>query len=547
MCVWLYRISGLVVRLYRISGLVANNYHVCHLLIVVPPKRGKQSAQRAQPYQTTVRKSARQVNHSVIPPRDPPESTGASQNKQSKQRKVTQPAEKDRAQPSSTQVRGNKNQPPQPQVIDHSVIIEEDNPSDNQQQGVSRSEFQTLKASMNSMRELFTSFVNNFSSSDNNDNHREASNLTPPQQSGIGVQPVTTQPSSSLNNDSNIGPPNTVSHSEDVVQRAIAAHVATMVGPQVSGPHFTGKQNESVSYQLDRKVNQTIIQEIWDEKYIDFSNLLEKSDDMEQGLIIKYAEPGEPLTLVPPKGKSQITSIKQWAQAFDIFHSIYSRKYPHQTHNLLTYAATVKDLAAQGGDYLRYDQEFRRARSRYGIPWEVPENIMWTSCSQTGLRNHINQVLADLVSSTPQPSFSSIPTTPQPSFQTIPTYNPPPTHTQTFPEATHNTPKLPKPQSFPAKSNTPNQPPNPGNHKTPKDPITNDDSKLKHPGGYCYQFHNKGKCDRDRCQYHHKCWVPGCGGEHSVYVCPNLARHFNIPGISNSHYTTNTKPTSNSN
>ena len=51
----------------------------------------------------------------------------------------------------------------------------------------------------------------------------------------------------------------------------IAAHVSSIVGPQISG-----KQPEAVSYQSDRKVSPSIMQEIWDEKYVDFNNLLEK-------------------------------------------------------------------------------------------------------------------------------------------------------------------------------------------------------------------------------------------------------------------------------
>ena len=512
------------------------------LLIVVPPKRGKQTSQRPQPYQPTVRKSARKVTHSVIASRDHSEAPNSSQPKAPKQKPTNQTAKRAPAPPTISQVSLENND--NSQVNDQSILINEDTQPDPQPaQGVSRLEFQTLQASMNSMRDLFTSFMNNMTSTDNTNPQSQPVNVLPNQQPTVVQQTITSQPVSLAQSDPNIGPPvqpvnigppaqpAQINHSDEVVQRAIAAHVSTMVGPT-----FPGKQNEGVSYQLDRKVSQSLIQEIWDEKYIDFCNLLEKSDDMEQGLIVKYAEPGEPLTLVPPKGKSQITSIKQWSQAFDIFHSIYSRKYPHQTHNLLTYAATVKDLAAQGGDYLRYDQEFRRARSHYGIPWEVPENIMWTTCSQTGIRNHINQVLADLVSTTTPPSFTN-----------LPTHQPTTTQTHTFQEPTINTPKTPKPQPFPVKSNTSTQSSSTGNTKTPKDPITNDDTKLKHPNGYCYSYHNKGTCMRDRCQYLHRCWVPGCGREHSVYVCPDLAKHFNIPGISNSQPNPATKTTSNSN
>ena len=480
------------------------------LLIVVPPKRAKQKSQRQQPYQTSVRKSSRQVTHKVIPSRPQPEASSGAPD-QSEGLQATQ---------TNTNKAGRMGRPKnqdkvvsQTQVNSQTININDDTPAVAQQQeGVSRLEFQTLQASMNSMRELFTSFMNNMSPSDTSTNSSQANNSQITEPVVTTQQPITSQPVSVVNNDINIRPPNIPNHSSDVVNQAIAAHISSIVGPQIPG-----NQSESVSYQLDRKVTDSIMQDIWDEKYIDFNCLLEKSDDTEQGLIIKYSQPGEPLTLVPPKGKSQIGSVKQWGQAFDVFHSVYSRRYPHQTHNLLTYAATVKDLAAQGGDYLRYDQEFRRARSRYGIPWEVPENIMWTSCAQTGLKNHVNQVLAGLVAASPKPTFSDILPTPQP------TQPNPHSFLASIPsQVTTTTSTTTQPTKQPLL-------PNPPNPRKNKDPITHDDSKITHPNGFCYHFHNKGKCDRDGCPYIHACWVPGCGKQHSVYVCPDLARHFNVP------------------
>ena len=491
----------------------------------MPPKGSKQKPHRAQPYQTGVRKSSRKVTHRFIADRAQPDApaegtahTEAPAPAQTANQSSARPGRpKNKQQPVGTQPQSDLNPQQdqvttQPQVTTEPINITEDSPAVAlQQEGVSRLEFQTLQASMNSIRDMFNSLVNKLSPPDN-------SHITPPnnsthQDQGVSSQhPITSQPMSVINNDNNIHTPNNTNTSNEVVNQAIAAHISTIVGPQIPGNNV-----EAVSYQLDRKVPDNIVQDIWDEKFIDLNILLEKSDDSEQGLIIKYSQPGEPLTLVPPKGKSQIESIKQWSQAFDVFHSVYSRKYPHQTHNLLTYAATVKDLAAQGGDYLKYDQEFRRARTRYGIPWEVPENIMWTTCAQSGLKNHVNQVLAGIVATNPQPNFSNptpIPHTPQPfpapflgSLQT----NQPHTTTQHIP----STKQL--------------QLPSPPNPKQSKDPITHDDSKIKHPAGFCYQFHNKGVCTREKCSYIHACWVPGCGREHSVYVCPHLAKHFNVP------------------
>ena len=488
--------------------MYVSNHYVCHLLITVPPKGVKRNQNRHQPYQTAVRKSARKVTHRFIGTRAQPDNPVEGDGQPDAP--APEPAKKQsqgRPKQRTEQVQT------QPQVNPQPINITDDQPAVAQQQeGVTRLEFQTLQASMNSIRDMFNSLVNKLSPSDNVSQTPPSTEVNKQGQGGLN-QPITTQPTSVVRSDINIGPTQPTTQSNDVVNQAIAAHISSIVGPQIPG-----NNSEAVSYQLDRKVPDNIIQDIWDEKFIDFNCLLDKCDDSEQGLIIKYSQPGEPLTLVPPKGKSQISCIKQWSQAFDIFHSVYSRKYPHQTHNLLTYAATVKDLAAQGGDYLRYDQEFRRARMRYGIPWEVPENIMWTTCSQSGIKNHVNQVLAGLVAASPQPFFSDLTPLPQ---------SPHPFH-GTFLDSmpTKDTP-TPTPQPTP--NNKQLQLPQPPNPRHNKDPITHDDTKLKHPGGFCYTFHNKGTCNKEKCPYIHACWVPGCGKEHSVYVCPHLAKHFNIP------------------
>ena len=507
-----------------------SNYYVCHLLITVPPKKSKHANKqnRVQPYQTSVRKSNRKVAHRFIADRGEPDIEDQEHQVDlpgpQTQKKKQKPGRPTRDQKEADQPQSSN------QVTPQTIQINDDNPAVAQQQEgpVSRLEFQTLQASMNSMRDMFSSFIGSFTSSDKNIQSNPCNNIPQDSLPNNVIQPVTCQPASTIQQDNNIGPQHQLNQTNDVVNQAIAAHISSIVGPQV-----TGKPTEAVSYQLDRKVSDTIIQDIWDEKFIDFNNLLEKSDDSDQGLIIKYSQPGEPLTLIPPKGKSQIGSIKQWSQAFDIFHSVYSRKYPQQTHNLLTYASTVKDLAAQGGDYLRYDQEFRRARTRYGIPWEVPENIMWTTCAQSGLKNHVNQVLAGLVTSSPQPSFTdSTPNilSPQSFLDSLPINRAPP-------------PTIPQPTKT-------SQSPNPPKPNQSLNPITHDDSKIKHPKGFCYHFHNKGKCPNDRCQYIHACWVPGCGKDHSVYVCPDLAKHFNVP-IGDSpapkKSTTHTKTTTNPN
>ena len=207
--------------------------------------------------------------------------------------------------------------------------------------------------------------------------------------------------------------------------------------------------------------------------YVDFSLLIDLKADGPQGFVWEQGRPGEAPKLVPAKSKKEITSIGQWSQAWDIYMSVYSRRYPDQTHNLVTYASKVKDLAAKGGDFIKYDKGFRKARARFMSLWEIPDLELWLECSQAGIRRDVNRVLSTIrnVDTTfPQPATSS--------------------------QATS--------QGGPSKLSFPFRP------------------NLHHPHGSCYAFHNSGKCDRPDCKFSHICWTQGCGQPHSVFQCPRF-------------------------
>ena len=72
-------------------------------------------------------------------------------------------------------------------------------------------------------------------------------------------------------------------------------------------------------------------------------DLLDKKQNTYQPLQLVVNESGEQ-QWVPIKSTKEIATIEQWSRAFDVFLSVYSRKYPEQTHNLLTYSSKVKDL-----------------------------------------------------------------------------------------------------------------------------------------------------------------------------------------------------------
>ena len=242
-----------------------------------------------------------------------------------------------------------------------------------------------------------------------------------------------------------------------LLSQALSAHVQN-----VSGDRIVGKG--AISYQLDRHISQQVMQDIWEDKYVDLELLIDKKDDPTSQVVLKSVQTynlGELIQIVKPKPPKGINNIDQWSHAFNIYTSMYTRKYHLETHNLLTYAAKVRELASKGGDYIRYDEEFRRSRSRYGTPWEIPDLQLWVDCNQAGLQTQVVNIINSLNKT--------------------------------------NSIKLPV--------------------QLPQNNDSDTPSGFKHPNGACYTFHNKGRCGRSDCKFSHICYNKGCGKEHSVFTC----------------------------
>ena len=229
---------------------------------------------------------------------------------------------------------------------------------------------------------------------------------------------------------------------------------------------YAGK-NGPVSIQVDRSVPQKLKEAIWEDKYIELEKLLddedeEEDEDEDKPMTLVEGKPGQPVRWAKVKDKKSIKNIAQWLSAFNVFITVYSRRFPEQTPNLMAYQNKVKSLHQKGGDYYRYDKEFRKLRAQHGIPWEIPYLDKWLECLRDGNKANNKQ-------SNTQSSFKGS--------------NPP------F-----------RPQSNPS----------------------NDKPKLQHPAGYCYTYHNKGRCGRNPCKFSHMCWAPSCKESHSIYSCPKL-------------------------
>ena len=443
------------------------------------------------------------------PKRSQPEATRQSARKKTKSAKQKEADQTQEA--SSNEVRGNQvaiqvlNNEPQPSTSQEGTHVRESTLPDNNipatasqssanddlssssapsassgvrdinHTGVSRDEFNQLKDSMSSIKQMFSNFMATFKPSDNSSSQNvQVSQSSLPFDPPVSVpinQPVTSQPSSQSSRDPNLPGPSTVNNSDQaaniIVNQAIQEHIRSVSGGKASGKSDTTR----ISYQLDRKIPQNIMQDIWDDKYVDLELLIDKKDNPDLPMVMKSTysnELGQVLQFVKPKQPKGILDIAQWSRAFDVYISIYTKKYYNETSNLLTYSYKVKEVASKGGDFLRYDEEFRKARSRFGSPWEVPDLELLVDCNQAGLQNQILKVISTLQKGGEDPIPPTI---------------------------------LPNILPFPSDPTSPPQLP-------------------RHPPGSCYTYHSKGRCGRINCRFSHKCYNPGCNETHSVFTCP---------------------------
>ena len=173
---------------------------------------------------------------------------------------------------------------------------------------------------------------------------------------------------------------------EPLVDDALQQHVLDIVGDnsnsQSSG--FQGTYTE-VGRPIDLKVTDKIRNQIWSNEFVDLSVLLDHKAEAVETLKVVESD-GDLLRLARQKGKTKINGIDMWCDAFLVYLTVYTRKYPEEIASLTTYMHHIKQLSLKGGDYLYYDEEFRFLRQRGRLTWEINHDL-WIECRDTRSSN----------------------------------------------------------------------------------------------------------------------------------------------------------------
>lgn len=173
--------------------------------------------------------------------------------------------------------------------------------------------------------------------------------------------------------------------SSSAVESAIADDTAQLVTGtegelQPSSPLF-----QSIAVPLGSRVSAKLKSKIWADEFVDFGSLLDTSPNRDKYSLSFTAPNGSAtaktpqLTLEPVQSNKKVSTINEWLSAFHTYVAIYCVKYPGEIPNLMKFCESVRDIAARGGDWSYYDEQFRYVRQTNPkhYPWDIVHWELW--------------------------------------------------------------------------------------------------------------------------------------------------------------------------
>ena len=163
------------------------------------------------------------------------------------------------------------------------------------------------------------------------------------------------------------------------INQAVNQQIQSIISQGEYMPQSEGSFDD-ISRVIDLKVSDKLKNQIWSNQYVNLASLLDnKTTEVYDGYRLVSGE-GDQLCVTQNKVTRKLTGLSQWCDAFLIYLTVYSRKYPSATPSLTTYMSNIKMLHHKGGDFLFYDEEFRFMRQRNpSIGWSINSNL-WLEC-----------------------------------------------------------------------------------------------------------------------------------------------------------------------
>lgn len=158
--------------------------------------------------------------------------------------------------------------------------------------------------------------------------------------------------------------------------------------------------------QLDDHVSSLSRQKIESNCYIELAGLLAEralhGDEAVQRVVLSK----EGVLSVAPKEPvgGKFLSYLMWTQAWNVYMTVYIRKFPNQILDLVKYMDIIRSLHQRGVDWAKYDGAFRRARANWPThyPWAVLNAELFLSAQQSAF-------LSEHQSSDRRPAATAVP------------------------------------------------------------------------------------------------------------------------------------------
>ena len=163
-----------------------------------------------------------------------------------------------------------------------------------------------------------------------------------------------------------------------ILQSSVDTTQASLSGEvQIPAQLFT-----SPSLPIDARVSEKIRSKIWNNEFFDFADLLSNPvfEDRYQLTLSNSSTQKFPALWVEPLSRAKKhMSIETWLSWLHIFVGVYTSRFPHEAPALMKYGEVVQDLAARGGNWKFYDENFRFLRQAQpaSFPWGVTHWELW--------------------------------------------------------------------------------------------------------------------------------------------------------------------------
>jgi hypothetical protein len=138
------------------------------------------------------------------------------------------------------------------------------------------------------------------------------------------------------------------------------------------------KQTFQPALPLACTVSDEMKAKIWANQYINFGQLLPEEENFDKPTTITVERNmfNKPQLAFQEHSK-KIKTLDQWITAFSIYMTIYCQKYQDAVGDLMKYMETVREIARDDGQWLKYVQKFRKSKCQLRVSWANMHQELW--------------------------------------------------------------------------------------------------------------------------------------------------------------------------